>query len=64
MEDTTQRQRRLLQQAEQRMFDACRTFNTIMTGPNPLTKREIKRLIEKRPETWGIFWRWARVRPR
>lgn len=44
---------------QQRIFDACHTFNEIMTGPNPLTKEEIRRLIKKRPNVWGIFQRWV-----
>lgn len=59
MEDTTRRQKLMCHNAQRRLFDACHTFNEIMTGPNPLTKEEIKKLIEKRPGVWGIFHRWA-----
>ena len=59
MEDTTREQKLMQRSAQQRQFDVCHTFNEIMTGPNPLTKEEIKRLIARRPEVWGIFHRWV-----
>lgn len=45
--------------AEQRVFDLCRTFNDIMTGPNPLSKDEIQALIKKRPGVYSVLERWA-----
>ena len=59
MEDTTLGQKRMERSAIRGVFNACHTFNEIMTGPNPLTKEEIKKLIEKRPEVWGIFRHWV-----
>lgn len=45
-------------QTQSDVFDVCRTFNEIMTGPNPLTKDEIRRLIEKRPEKYAGLRAW------
>ena len=59
MNDTTPEQKQMERSAAERIFIICRTFNTIMSGPNPLTKAEIKKLIEKRPEVWGMFRRWT-----
>ena len=47
--------------ADQRIRDLCRTFNEIMTGPNPLTRAEIRALITKRPELYSILERWTLV---
>ncbi len=52
-------QKEMSKDAQQRIFDVCKTFNDIMTGPNPLTKAEIRRLIAKRPEVYGILSKWA-----
>jgi len=59
MEDTTLEQKQMERSASSRIASICKTFNTIMTGPNPLTKEEIRKLIEKRPEVWGIFRAWV-----
>jgi len=45
--------------AEQQLFDRCRTFNEIMTGPNPLTPAEVRKLIDRDPARYHIFERWA-----
>lgn len=45
--------------AEQRVFEACKAFNEIMSGPNPLTKEEVRALIEKRPGVYSVLERWA-----
>lgn len=42
-------QKQMWQEAERKSFDLCHTFNEIMTGPNPLTEDEIRKLLEKRP---------------
>ena len=60
MIDTSPEQKQMEQSAAERIFIACRTFNTIMTGPNPLTREEIQRLIEKRPGVWGMFRSWTK----
>lgn len=52
-------QKQMSASAERRFFDLCHTFNEIMTGPNPLTKDEIRRLIAKRPEKYGFLSKWA-----
>jgi hypothetical protein len=60
MEDTTPEQKRMERSAFDRMVEACKVFNTIMTGPTPLTQDEIKHLIAKRPEVWGQFRAWVK----
>ena len=42
-------QKVLMADGHDRMMDAMKAFNEIMSGPNPLTKEEIKALHEKRP---------------
>jgi hypothetical protein len=49
-----------IQAAEARKIAArCLAFNEIMTGPNPLTRDEIRTLIRRRPEKYGIFSAWV-----
>lgn len=48
-------QKQMMRAAEQRMFNVCHTFNEIQTGPNPLTQDEIKKLIAKRPDVYGVL---------
>lgn len=52
-------QKRMQQSADRRLLDVCRTFNDIMTGPNPLTREEVRKLIEKRPDVYGILEAWT-----
>jgi hypothetical protein len=58
MEDTTQEQKRMERGAFERLADAYKTFNDIMTGPNPLTKAEIQALCAKRPVWDCLFHNW------
>jgi len=46
--------------AERRCFAVCQVFNEIQTGPNPLSSEEIRRLIAKRPERYGVLERCAK----
>ncbi len=39
--------------------EAMKTFNEIMTGPNPLTDEEIVALHQKRPVKYGWLEKWA-----
>ena len=55
MEDQRVKQR----QADRRVLDVCRTFNDIQTGPNPLTPAEVDKLIEKRPDVYGVLRAWG-----
>lgn len=41
--------------AQAKMLATFRTFNEIMSGPNPLTRIEIERLIARRPERYGVL---------
>jgi hypothetical protein len=52
-------QKQMSASAQRQFFDLCHTFNEIMSGPNPLTKAEIRRLIAKRPEKYGFLSKWA-----
>ncbi|OHD15478.1 MAG: hypothetical protein A2Y38_17500 [Spirochaetes bacterium GWB1_59_5] len=56
---TAEGQMRMCRSAEQQLFDRCRTFNEIMTGPNPLTPAEVRKLIDRDPARYHIFERWA-----
>lgn len=60
MKDDSVRQKQMQRNAERRIHEVCKTFNEIMTGPNPLTKEEIRYLIKKRPEVYGILQRWIK----
>ncbi len=48
-------QKRMQRRADQRVLNICTTFNEIQTGPNPLTPEEVDRLIEKRPDIYGVL---------
>jgi hypothetical protein len=48
---------------ERRVFDVCRTFSEIQAGPNPLTPEEVRKLIDKRPEVYGVLEAWAAQSP-
>lgn len=56
---TAEGQKFLQGQADRRLLDVCRTFNEIMTGPNPLTQDEINKLVAKRP-IYQILRNWVR----
>jgi hypothetical protein len=43
-------QKVLMADGHDRIMDAMKAFNEIMTGPNPLTKEEIRKLHQKRPD--------------
>lgn len=45
----------LYRQAEAQRHARMRTFNEIMTGPNPLTPTEIRKLINKRPDIYSFM---------
>lgn len=49
----------MLSHAQRRYFDLCHTINHIMTGPNPLTASEMRKLIEKRPGVYWVLKAWA-----
>lgn len=42
-----------------RMENVMRTYQEIMNGPNPLTKEEVRALIAKRPNIYGVLSKWA-----
>lgn len=44
--------------AQDRISEKYRAFNEIMTGPNPLTKDEIRKLVEKRPAFYAFLRAW------
>jgi len=43
------------QSAEQRIFDVCKTFNEMQTGPNPLTPDEVRKLIDRNPSRYSVL---------
>jgi hypothetical protein len=48
-------QLRMQRDADARLRAVCRTFNEIQTGPNPLTPTEVRALIDKRPDVYGVL---------
>jgi hypothetical protein len=52
---TAKCQKVMQRSADQRVLDAYKTFNEIMTGPNPLTTQEIRRLIDERGGIWHLW---------
>ena len=48
-------QQEMFRQAQQRSADINRTFMDMMNSGNPITKKELRSLIERRPEIWGRF---------
>jgi hypothetical protein len=59
---TNKTQKQTQRFADRRILDACKTFNEIQTGPNPLTPAEIRRLIDERGGIWHLFEVWAEPR--
>lgn len=57
--ESAEEQRRACRRADARVADLCKAFNEIMTGPNPLTKEEIRALIARRPHVYGVLAKWA-----
>lgn len=45
-------------QTQADILGTFKTFNEIMAGPNPLTKEEIRRLVEKRPGRYAGLRAW------
>ena len=48
-------QKRMLRAAQGSYADKCKAFVEIQTGPNPLTKQEIAKLIKRNPERYGFL---------
>lgn len=53
-------QKAMQRSADQRLRTVCRTFNEIQTGPNPLTRAEVGKLIAKRPGVYNVLETFAR----
>ena len=47
--------------AHRKSADVNITFMEMVQSDNPLTKAELEKLIEKRPELWGRFSNWLKV---
>lgn len=60
MRDTTPGQKCLEQDSFAQIIERCKTFDTLMKGPDPLSQEELKKLIEQRPELWGSFRSWLK----
>lgn len=52
-------QKQMEMAARRKALVPYKVFNDIMSGPNPLTKAEIRKLIERNPALWGRFRAWA-----
>lgn len=53
-------QRQMYELSRRRHANKCHAFNEIMTGPNPLTRGEIRRLIAKHSERYGFLEAWVK----
>ena len=53
--DDSNEQKRMERGAWYHIVDANNTFMDIMSGPNPLTKEEIRKLAKKNPRLWNRF---------
>lgn len=56
---TAEGQLRMQRSADERLRTRYRTFNEIMTGPNPLTREEMKKLLARRPDDYGFLEAWV-----
>ena len=48
-------QKEMMYSAHKQSMIRIHTFNEIQSGPNPLSKEEIKKLAEKNPRIWAQF---------
>lgn len=48
-------QQEMFKQAQTRIADQYDAFMEIQKGLHPLTRAELKKLIQKRPELWAKF---------
>lgn len=55
-------QLQMCQNADRKVLDKCKVFNEIMTGPNPLTPAEVRKLIDRHPDRYTLFEKWATPR--
>lgn len=54
-EDDGRNQLQMWQNADRRVLRICAAFNEIQTSGNPLTRTEIRTLINKRPNVYGVL---------
>lgn len=54
-------QMRMFYEESHKFAEACELFNDFVK--DGLTKTELQRLINKRPETWGKFSNWLDILP-
>ena len=57
--DDTIVQKEMCKDAFKQIAECNLLFMEIMTGPNPLTKDELRKLIAHRPSLWSRFHKWA-----
>jgi hypothetical protein len=55
MKTTIKPQGEMLKEAQSRLTKQYETLMELITGPNPITKGELRKLIQKRPEVWAKF---------
>lgn len=54
-EQTFDQQQQMFREAQRKCAEISRTFQDMIASGNPITKKELRLLIEKRPEIWGRF---------
>lgn len=52
-------QKEMSRHAEQQRFSVCRTFMDMQRSLHPLTPTEVDKLIEKRPDVYGVLKAWG-----
>jgi len=57
-------QKQMQEAADRRVLDACKIFNEVQSGPNPLTPDEVRHLIDTRGGVWHLFEAWATPKKR
>lgn len=53
--NTAEEQKRMQRNADERIRTICRTYNEIQKSGNPLTPEEVRKLIDKRPDVYGVL---------
>jgi len=56
---TAEGQKQMQQAADQRVNSLYRTFNEIQTGPNPLSRADVRKLIDRCPARYYMLENWA-----
>ena len=54
----TPKARKLYEQTAKQRAELLREFADLQTGPNPLTREEVRKLYAKRPEVYDFLCNW------